>query len=75
METSPVPPKPSPDIWPAKIITSKSGGIATADGKDHDVIIRNITIFILYDLSKACFYFPNVIIPIATDAIHNRTVH
>ncbi|CAG4976234.1 unnamed protein product [Parnassius apollo] len=33
LETSPVPPKPSPDIWPAKIITSKSGGIATADGK------------------------------------------
>ncbi|XP_041980463.1 zinc finger protein chinmo [Aricia agestis] len=32
-ETSPVPPKPSPDIWPAKLITSKSGGIATADGK------------------------------------------
>ncbi|XP_045511026.1 zinc finger protein chinmo-like isoform X2 [Colias croceus] len=32
-ETSPVPPKPSPDIWPTKIITSKSGGIATADGK------------------------------------------
>ncbi|XP_049886491.1 zinc finger protein chinmo isoform X2 [Pectinophora gossypiella] len=34
LATSPVPPKPSPDqIWPAKIITSKSGGIATADGK------------------------------------------
>nr|XP_049691844.1 zinc finger protein chinmo isoform X3 [Helicoverpa armigera] len=33
METSPVPPKPSPDIWPTKLITSKSGGIATADGK------------------------------------------
>ncbi|XP_045763424.1 zinc finger protein chinmo isoform X1 [Maniola jurtina] len=33
-DTSPVPPKPSPDnIWPAKLITSKSGGIATADGK------------------------------------------
>ncbi|XP_072937119.1 zinc finger protein chinmo [Epargyreus clarus] len=32
-ETSPVPPKPSPDLWPAKIITSKSGGIATPDGK------------------------------------------
>ncbi|CAK1544256.1 unnamed protein product [Leptosia nina] len=32
-ETSPVPPKPSPDLWPPKIITSKSGGIATADGK------------------------------------------
>ncbi|XP_013168501.1 PREDICTED: broad-complex core protein isoform 6 [Papilio xuthus] len=32
-ETSPVPQKTSPDIWPAKIITSKSGGIATADGK------------------------------------------
>ncbi|XP_050670575.1 zinc finger protein chinmo-like isoform X2 [Leptidea sinapis] len=32
-ETSPVTPKPSPDIWPAKIITSKSGGIATPDGK------------------------------------------
>ncbi|XP_022124032.1 zinc finger protein chinmo isoform X1 [Pieris rapae] len=27
------PPKPSPDLWPPKIITSKSGGIATADGK------------------------------------------
>ncbi|XP_060801583.1 zinc finger protein chinmo isoform X3 [Amyelois transitella] len=33
MATSPLPPKPSPEIWPAKIITSKSGGIATADGK------------------------------------------
>ncbi|CAH1644675.1 unnamed protein product [Spodoptera littoralis] len=33
METSPVPPKPSPDIWPTKLLTSKSGGIATADGK------------------------------------------
>lgn len=32
IETS-VPPKQSPDIWPTKIITSKSGGIATADGK------------------------------------------
>ena len=32
-ETSPVPPKPSPDLWPTKLITSKSGGIATADGK------------------------------------------
>ncbi|XP_046961366.1 zinc finger protein chinmo isoform X3 [Vanessa atalanta] len=32
-ETSPVPPKPSPDTWPTKLITSKSGGIATADGK------------------------------------------
>ncbi|XP_073942221.1 chronologically inappropriate morphogenesis isoform X2 [Choristoneura fumiferana] len=32
MATSPVP-KPTPDIWPAKLITSKSGGIATADGK------------------------------------------
>ncbi|CAG9134731.1 hypothetical protein JYU34_002177 [Plutella xylostella] len=31
--TSPVPPKPSQDLWPHKIITSKSGGIATADGK------------------------------------------
>ncbi|XP_063838402.1 zinc finger protein chinmo isoform X2 [Ostrinia nubilalis] len=31
--TSPVPPKPGPDLWPAKMITSKSGGIATADGK------------------------------------------
>ncbi|CAH0405082.1 unnamed protein product [Chilo suppressalis] len=31
--TSPVPPKPSPDLWPPKpMITSKSGGIATADG-------------------------------------------
>ncbi|KAJ2953909.1 hypothetical protein O0L34_g1543 [Tuta absoluta] len=33
LATSPVPPKPTPDIWPTKIITSKSGGIATADGK------------------------------------------
>ncbi|GBP75509.1 Zinc finger protein chinmo [Eumeta japonica] len=33
LETSPVPPKPGPDLWPNKLITSKSGGIATADGK------------------------------------------
>lgn len=36
-DTSPVPQKTSPDIWPAKIITSKSGGIATADGKIEDI--------------------------------------
>ncbi|XP_026314466.1 zinc finger protein chinmo [Hyposmocoma kahamanoa] len=33
LATSPQPPKHSPDIWPAKLLTSKSGGIATADGK------------------------------------------
>lgn len=38
METSPVPPKLSPDIWPAKPITSKSGGIATADGENVQVV-------------------------------------
>lgn len=31
--TSPTPAKPGPEIWPTKLITSKSGGIATADGK------------------------------------------
>lgn len=38
--TSPLPAKPSPDTWPAKIITSKSGGIATADGT-YSVILFN----------------------------------
>ena len=42
METSPVPPKPSPDIWPAKLITSKSGGIATADGENNVVLGRSL---------------------------------
>lgn len=42
METSPVPPKPSPDIWPAKLITSKSGGIATADGEDNVVLEKTL---------------------------------
>lgn len=40
METSPVPSKPSPEMWPAKMITSKSGGIATADGENNVVLGR-----------------------------------
>lgn len=33
IQTSPVPAKPGPEFFPIKTITSKSGGIATADGK------------------------------------------
>lgn len=53
LETSPVPPKPSPDIWPAKLITSKSGGIATADGKKAEMSILRETIRVRDEPARA----------------------